>query len=491
VAAVSNSNPGPQLNPAQLKYGVPDNAPNQPPVDLDLNKPLTLDRAIEIGLQRHNSIAIALQQVKAAQAGLTQAKSSYYPQVAPTFQYQTQLAPNRGINVTTNPNGGTTPSSRYISSTSKTSIVAASLLLYDSGKREANVALSRHNLRAAEYSSGDQRQSLILLITQNYYDLLRNQALVRVERESLNRAQTTLEDIRAQVEVGAAAQSDTLQSESDLANAKVALLQAQNNLEISQANLKNAMGVMYTGNLALPDESLPLPSATTETTGLDDFVARAYAQRLDVKQQQERVYAQEKAVRIARINNGLSVDANVTEGYALQPVSGEDRSFNLSVSYPLFNGGLTRAAVRESQAQLEIEKRNLDQLEQNIRLDVEQAYVTREEARQQVQAAQTAVQAGQTNFNAAQEKQTYGLVDILEVINAEVQLVNAQVALVQAQYDYYIGDAQLRRAIGENDVYAAPPAGGTGAALKTGEFKPALALNAPERISPSESKRNQ
>src|SRR5262249_17266907 len=150
--------------------------------------------------------------------------SSYYPQVIPSYQYQNSLFPGNSRTVET-----------------RNGVLLATQSLYDSGKREANVGLSRRNLFASEYNLGNERQNVVLQVTQDYYDLLRDKALVSVQEESVKRAQTTLEAIKAQVEAGAAAKSDTFQAESDLANAKVALLQAQSDYNVAQAALKNAM----------------------------------------------------------------------------------------------------------------------------------------------------------------------------------------------------------------------------------------------------------
>jgi outer membrane protein TolC len=122
----------------------------------------------------------------------------------------------------------------------------------------------------------------------------------------------------------------------------------------------------------------------------------------------------------------------------------------------LFDGGQTRAVVRQNKSILQQNRLELDQLQQNARLAVEQDYLTREVSRQQVVAAQVAVDAGQINYNVALEKQRNGLINILDVLNAEVLLVTAQVQQVQAIYNFYIADAALQRDIGENDPQFVP-----------------------------------
>lgn len=464
-----------QKTPAQVKYGLPRNPIVGGVTSLDLNQPLTLAHAIQIGLQQQNSIAIAQTQADAANQRVIQARASYYPQVTPSLTYANSLTP--GTVTTFDPVTGLPTSTRNGSfrTDTRTDVIAARQLIFDTGAREANVGLARRSAFAAVYGVGNERQNVVLQVIADYYNVLRDQELVKVQQEAVRRAQTTLDSIKAQVEVGNAAQSDTFQAESDLANAQVSLLLARNNLNIDQANLKNAMGVVTSQQLILADTQVPAPDTKPDSTTLDQYVKTAFVNRLDVKQQQENVNAQGYNVRIAHINNGLTVQANVTEGYQLDPDAGEERQFNVAFSFPLFDGGSTRAAVRETKAVLEQQRRILDQLEQTVRLNVEQSFLTREQARQSIRASQTAVAAGQTNYNAALEKQRNGLINIVDVITAEQQLVTAQVNLVQSIYDFYIADAQLKRDIGLNDPQYVPPVPG---------YKKALAVPAAQSAKP-------
>lgn len=444
------NNSGTEITPAEQRYGLPRVPLIGGPVNLDLSKPLSLMRAVRIGLQRQNSIAIAQTQVDSAEGRVTQARSSYFPQVTPSFQFQTALSPSAPQFV----NGQRFSGVRR--SETRTEILTARQTIYDSGVREANVGNTRRSLFASEYGLGNERQNVILNITENYYTLLRDKELVRVQDESVKRAETTLDSINKQIDAGAAAKSDRYQSEADLANAKVARLQAVSNYRVVEAALKNSMGIVSSQPLILTEDKAAAPDAAADTISLERYVQTAYVNRLDVKQQQERIYAQGYNVRISRINNGVTLNSNVTEGYQLNPDAGETRQFNVAISYPLFDGGNTRAALKESKSQYEQEKRSLDQLQQNVRLNVDQSYSTREQARQSYVASTAAVEAGTINKQAADAKLKAGLINILDVLNAEVQLVNAQVSQVNSIYDFYIADARLKRDIGLNDPIYLP-----------------------------------
>src|SRR5579872_1738590 len=173
------------LTPAQEKYGLPKTPIVGGPVDTDLTKPLSLDRAVRIGLQRQNTIAIAKTQTDAAEGRLIQARSSYFPMVTPTFNFQSNLSPGGSIFINGQRIGGSATSEN------RTEVVAAHQLIWDSGKREAGVGIARRNLFATQYGLGNSRQDVVLNVTTGYFNLLRDRELVRVQQESVKRAEET------------------------------------------------------------------------------------------------------------------------------------------------------------------------------------------------------------------------------------------------------------------------------------------------------------
>ncbi len=439
-----------QKTPAQKMYGLPKNPIVGGAVDTDLSKPLSLERAVKIGLALQNSIAIAKTQADGSRARLNQSLSAYLPQVKPSIQYNSNLQPGGVINF-----GGNLIKSGSSSETFSSGI-NATYNIWDTGQRDASIGSSRHSLYSAEYGVANQRQTVIFSVTQAYYNLTRARALVKVQADSVTRAKTNLDLISETAKQGTAAKSDTLQAEADYANAQVSLLSAQSDYNVAQATLKNTMGIVTAETLNIPEDTLGSPDMKGDSRSIEDYIKVAYSTRYDLKEQQEVVRSQDFQLKSAKISSGLTVNANVTEGYQLDPNSGQNRTFTVTFSYPLFDGGNTKAAVDQSKANLEQARRTLDQLEQGVRLNVEQAWLVRELARRRGVAAQTAVKAADLNFQVAQEKQKQGLVNILELITAQVQLTNAQSSYVQALYDYYIAEASLRRNVGINDTEYTP-----------------------------------
>lgn len=417
-------------------------APQETPVDL--SQPLSLDNAIKIGLKNQNTLGIAESQLDAARARVTSSKSSYYPQISPSYSYSSQLTSQtfNGVQQTGTVEQGITQ-------------IAARQLIFDMGKREENVLASKYAAKGSEFNVYDARQSVIVNVTTSYYDLLRRKELVKVAESSVARADTELKATVAFVEAGTSPKKDILQAEADLGNAKVQLIVARNDVRLAMTTLKNAMGVLTALPVVTPDTPLDPPSAEPDTRTTADYIQQAYNTRTDLKRDAAFIDSDRHSVKIANINAGFQVQADITEGYRIDPSPGENRSFGTTFSYPLFDGGAARANVRQAKASLEQARRQLELTKQGVQLDVETAFLTREEARQRVTAAQAALKAAQQNYDAAREAQKEGAGTIIDVITAQTLLVTAETNAVQAVYDFYTSDARLRRAVGNNDPFIA------------------------------------
>ncbi|MER3466531.1 MAG: hypothetical protein C4340_05260, partial [Armatimonadota bacterium] len=113
------------------------------------------------------------------------------------------------------------------------------------------------------------------------------------------------------------------------------------------------------------------------------------------------------------------------------------------------DAGRAREVVRQSRLQYEASGLQLDQLERDVRSEIEAAYATWELSFERFQAAQVALEAARENFRAASESQAEGAADVLEVSTAQVALVTAETNFVQAVYDYYIAVVRMQLATGE------------------------------------------
>lgn len=403
---------------------------------------VTLEEAINLALQVQPQLQIAASQVTVSRAQLVQTASSYYPQLTPIVDYTSRRSSYRI--------GGVTSTSR--SERSETSL-GLRQLVFDMGKREANVSAARSSVTASEYSLRNTRQSVILSVTTAYYEVLRRRELLRVQQASVERAKTTYEATKAYAEAGTVRQIDVLQAEADYRNALVQLGVAANNVRLAEIAFRNAIGLDTSDTVTAADTAPEGPQVTEKPEPVSVYVTRAMDNRPDLKRSLALLDAERASARAARISAGPVVEASLTAGYRFDPDPGSDNLLMASLSFPLFDGGASRARLRVAEENVRQSLQELALARQEIHLAVEEAYLTREESRQRLAAAKSAAEAARANYEAASAGYKEGVQTVVDVITAQAQLVTAETNLVQALYDFQTAEARLQRAIGANDPY--------------------------------------
>ncbi len=440
-----------------------------------LPTPLTLQDAIQAALRLQPDFFASQADRDAARQRVRQANAAYYPTVSPQFSYGRSYANAGGSG---------------FGSESRNGDVSLRYRIYDTGLRDVSARSSRAGLRASEFAEADTRQAVVTDVASSYFTVLRNQALVRVSESQVARAQNTLDVVTAQVDVGLAAAVDVFQARADLSNAQVNLLTSRNNANLAQAQLKFSIGIVGGSQLTLADvpaptdatpttatltpdpaatatggtgagattgpQTAPSPATTGDEAAINRYIELAYRTRADVARVAAGIDQNRASVQLARINSGVLVTSDAAVGYQFAPGTGNNRQFGAQVSYPLFDAGASRAAVRAAQANQRAAELQLESLRQQVAVNVEQTYRQLALARASVPAAEAAQQAAQINFEAATESRREGVGDIIDVITAQTLLVQAQTNFVQAVYNFYVADAQLARAVGQAERLVQP-----------------------------------
>ena len=434
---------------ASASLSTPASAQVVPAAPTTLPSPLSLDQAVAIALAHQPQQFIAATQRTAASGAVTQAQSKYLPTVTPSYTYEIDSSAqfNKGLGHTKNTTSGSQVN------------IDLSQQIFDNGTRELTNAQARRQADIARYNAHDVKQQVINNVTRDYYGLLRAIDLVKVADSQVKSAQTEVDQVQAQISAGTVAAASAYQAKATLANAQVLQLTDQAGVRTASALLKNDLGVDSTTvvepvPLSTGDQLPPPPPAETEKP-LEDYLATAYANRPDLKEQQAAVEQQDENVKAAELAVGLQLGGNYE--FVYNPVNdfgstGSDSRLLLTASYPLFDGGFFHAAVKIAQASRDAAKDTLQADRNNVHLAVEQALATRTQALNSASLAQTALQAAQVNYDSAVAQQREGLLTVVDVITAEATLAQAQQNYVATIYDFYIADADLQRAIGMNDI---------------------------------------
>lgn len=398
---------------------------------------LSLEDAVNLAVRNNGTIASAYYSYLSSHQSTLQAYAPLLPNVTGSYTYNydrtaTQIGSQTAVTKT---NGAT-----YAGT--------AAWRLFDMGIRNDNWLAAR---RAEDSSLDNARQTLrqvLFNVQSQYFETLRASELEKVSQTEVERAQTIFDQTSEQVKVGKTAAKDVLQAKADLANAKVTELQSRNTVATDGATLKSLIG--FPSHDALPTlPALPMPDTSTVPTDLNAVLDSGVQKRPDLEAQRNTIRSLEFDARSLALQAGINITLDASFGASWAPNYLENRLLTFTISYPVFDGGASRAAARAAGYNVKAARESLAQAERDARAQIESAFVQLRQNVERLAAAKEAYAAALENYNAASESQRLGASTIIDVLTANVSLVTAESNQIQAVYDYYVSEVQLRLATGE------------------------------------------
>jgi outer membrane protein TolC len=120
----------------------------------------------------------------------------------------------------------------------------------------------------------------------------------------------------------------------------------------------------------------------------------------------------------------------------------------LGLSWSLFDGGRTGAAARSALARADALRRQAEDLDRRIRLQVTARQLELDAARRAVDVAARNVEAARENGRVAAERHQAGVIPSSERLDAEVLLLRAALDHTEAMAQLRTAQAALERAVG-------------------------------------------
>lgn len=405
----------------------------------DINRPLTLVQLTDIALSNNPQTRIAWATVRESRAGVELARAGYWPLVTASYGYQR----NRQVTFTGTSAGAQT---RYGPN------ISLSYLLWDFGNRSGTLDAAKFALAAADLSNSQVMQDVILEVEQDYYQVLGLQALRDADEQNLKDAQTSLDAARQRKNSGLATIGDVYQAEAAFAGARLALQQTEGNLAVARGQLAIAAGYNADTKMTLaPWEPKIAPMLPDQT--VTDLLKQARQTRPELlasKAREQQAVANLEATR----GKGLpSVTLNANAGRNTSVLgdthtSTDSYSAGVTLSVPLFAGFGDQAAEHQAQAAVDVAQATTEQLQQQVELEVWQAYQNVHTAAATLTTTDAQLKSAQQASDVTAARYQNGLGSILDTLTAQATLANARVQQVQARLNWFAALAALGHAVG-------------------------------------------
>lgn len=406
------------------------------------DRPLTLDEAVRLALERNERSLATQEDVNAANARVAQARSFFLPSLTSTSGYTRRAYEVRRIVGDTE-----VVISRFNALAEN---LALNLTLFDATSMVTMSAL-RAQRNAAEASAGESRRQLAFEVGQAFLATLGTSQVQEASARRFAFAKQNLEAAKARFAAGLASVNDVTRAELEYATAEVGVTQVQGQVETSTLQLGYLLDApdAVRGRLVVPE--FLIEAASAEAANAEALVDEALARRLDVGSLRWLASAQHSLAKVPMLDWLPTIIASGRYSITNEP-SFNNRNWNwtagATLSWTLFDG-LTRFGQRKEQKALaKLADLDLQAATRRVDVEVRQALVSLANQRASLKQASVAQDIARKNASETTELYRQGLASALQVADAIVSLFEAEVAFVQERYGLGVAFLNLEAALG-------------------------------------------
>jgi outer membrane protein len=323
-------------------------------------------------------------------------------------------------------------------------------LITDFGRTSNLVASSKLQEKAQNANALASTEDIVLAADQAFFNALQAQALLKVAQQDVGTRQTTQSQISAMTSNKLKSTLDLSFADVNLSQAKLLMLDAQNNVDSTMAALDAVLGLDRQVTYELVDDNPPLSSPPPDA---DRLLQVALQQRPDLEALN---LSQQAAVKFSHAERDQmlpSISAAGTVGSV--PIRPAQYYLNnwwggigVNMNIPVFNGFLYSAQAKEASIRAQAASEQSRDLRDRIVRDVRTAWLASNTAFQRVAVTAELLKQANLALQLAQTRYQLGLSSIVELSQAQFQQTDAAIGNTDAQYQYRLSLATLNYQIG-------------------------------------------
>ena len=437
---------------------------------------LSLNDCISIALNHNPAIKNARYNYEISKSNVGVARSEFFPTVGVGTGYSYNTTSSSKINTDTN---------------AYTVQATLNQLLWNFGRTNANIKMQKFYLIADEYNFYNTVRETTFNVKQKYYEVLAARATFLINKAYVQINERNYQRTKAYFDEGIKSKIDLVNAEVTLSDSKIQLVQAENSYKNSLVNLNNAMYLVnapaysisgtevfnnVNDNVAPVDltkitkpsdkEISKLPvnvkdaklTSSVETLELltdykvDEFpysfeecMKMAYKNRADLKAYNSTLDAVKQNLLFVKRNYYPELSASAGYGFRnTNSTNSLNVGLNLSSSVNIMN---QKYKVDAAKYQVDIAENSLNQLNQDIFFEVQNAYINMVELEKQIPLLAVKVRQTLENYELAEGRYYVGLGDYIQLQDAKVNYNNAQCSYIETIYKYNVARANLESVI--------------------------------------------
>lgn len=387
---------------------------------------LSLKDAEQLAIRNHPRIQASIDEASAAKAQVTQARSAYFPTV-----YGSLTAVDSENNSRIAAGGLNNPIiyERYANG------LTVSQLVTDFGRTHELVKSSNLHAQADQERVVATRADVLLSVDTAYFVALRAQAVLKVAQETVTERTLVADQVGELEKNKIKSGLDLSFANVDLAQARLLLLQAQNDLDTSYADLSTALGYGDEQTFELTEE----PELSAPPADFPSLLQQAIQNRPDLISLRLDAASANSYATAERDLSFPTISAAGSAGlapYGADQLAPRYAAAGVNVNIPIFNGRLFGALHSQAKSRANAQEQYLRDLQNRVVRDVRTAWLNANTAFQRVSLTDQLLKQATDALDLAQARYKLGLSSIIELSQAQLNLTQAELESAGAKYAY-------------------------------------------------------
>lgn len=404
---------------------------------IEKNIDMTLDNCLKLALGNNPQIDAAFQDILASDARIKQVWSNFFP----TISWQTGYTRLRQLQLS-DALGQSLEFNYYLLGQ-----ISLQEMLYDFGVTQNQATIRKLDYEGYKKTFEAVVNDVIYQTKDAYYNVLYAYENRRVAQDTVDKYQLFYNQAKAFYLTGENPKVDVTIAETNLSNAKLKLIQAENAVNLAIAKLNNIMGVPYIERYDIVDKLQYKPVNLSFEQAIDT----ARDSRPELKLAEIKVEGVNQTVKLTKKSfyPTLSFEGQYQRGGKSW---NSNYGFNVGgyLTFPTINAMLIRNEIKEAKYLYDRELANARNTQNSIYLEIQNAYLKLEEKRNQLPVAILNVKQSRENYELSYGRYRVGEASPTELKDAENTYEQAQLTYYTALYEYNSARAELEKSIGKN-----------------------------------------
>ena len=399
----------------------------------DNGRKISLDEAIDLSIKNSKPLRVSRARIEQASANTTISKQNQLPDFKITGSYLRLTQPN--INLQYKSNSGGSAAAPITINQAAYGIANLSVPVFSGLKIQYGIRSSEYLEKASVLDADQDKEAVILNTIDAFSNLYKARANLRVIQENLTQSRSRDADFANLEKNGLLARNDKLKALLQTANIELNLADVENNLKVTMVNMNIMLG--------LPEETVLLPDSTSlvepgAIKTLQEYEQVALQNRKDMQAVAYRKQASRFGIKSAKADYYPSLA--VTGGYIAADIPKfititNAVTFGVGLSYNVSSLWKTNAHVSEARAKLAEVEANEEDMNDQVRLQINQAYEALLTANKKIEVSRFSIEQGMENYKIVKNKYDNSLLTVTDLLDANALMLQSQIGLELARAD--------------------------------------------------------